>query len=361
MSRGSVSSRSRSPLPSESAVRSLRAGVLVLAALALVAGCGGLVDPQPTEVPTSPRRPAVFNHESHLDKGLECLDCHETYEDEDAPGMPDPEFCMECHEDMEEEAPPDKQIAAFLTGPAEEPEWSSVTKLSAEVIFSHLAHIEEELDCGDCHTGIETATSITMNLALDMETCTSCHTQESAPNDCKTCHTELGRDWQPPSHDRLWSTLHGMAARRGNPQALAEDCSLCHTQNSCAACHAVEAPRDHTEAWRVGGGHGLASAMDRGRCSTCHQTDTCATCHATTEPRSHRGSWGGQRSRHCVSCHLPLRSGTDEGCAVCHESAPSHAMAPRKPDWHTPDMQCLLCHSPVPHADNGQNCNICHR
>jgi hypothetical protein len=71
--------------------------------------------------------------------------------------------------------------------------------------------------------------------------------------------------------------------------------------------------------------------------------------------------WGGKRSRHCLNCHQPLRPDSPDGCGVCHKGTPSHDRAPRQPGWHTPDMQCLLCHSPLPHADNGQNCNACHK
>jgi hypothetical protein len=36
-------------------------------------------------------------------------------------------------------------------------------------------------------------------------------------------------------------------------------------------------------------------------------------------------------------------------------------MAPKKPSWHRADFQCLLCHDHLKHADNGTNCNTCHR
>jgi hypothetical protein len=73
-------------------------------------------------------------------------------------------------------------------------------------------------------------------------------------------------------------------------------------------------------------------------------------------------------SFHCADCHLPLSR--DESCRVCHKSAPHESAAPQ-PDWHTPGMNCRLCHlqggggpmnAPgIPHVDVGLECSICHK
>ena len=276
--------------------------------------------------------------------------------------MPPRETGWEGHEEIDEDKPPEKKIDAFAKTPGGPLVWGNVTKVPDEVNFRHDRHAKAKVACKDCHTGIEESSRVTPEVAVDMDECMACHTQRKAANECATCHSAYGTEaWKPKSHDRLWTTLHGQVVRRNAPpNSRAEDCSLCHTQNDCASCHRSEPPRDHTNAWRTGGGHGLAASMDRDRCQACHEVHSCEQCHLENEPRSHRAGWGSPRNRHCLNCHLPLRHGAPEGCGTCHTGTPSHSEAPRMPPWHRPDFQCRLCHA-NPHPDNGQNCLLCHR
>jgi hypothetical protein len=62
-----------------------------------------------------------------------------------------------------------------------------------------------------------------------------------------------------------------------------------------------------------------------------------------------------------MGCHQPLGN---ESCAVCHKGTPSHALATPKPPGHNPAMNCRMCHGngqPLPHFDNGDDCNSCHQ
>ena len=340
-------------------VRLLASAALALALSIGVAGCGLHADDPGPQFPPGP----VFGHASHLDKGLECLDCHEDAEEEAEAGMPDFDFCLECHEEMDEERPEGEQLADVWLDPDGTPRWHNVTAQIDDVVFSHAVHVAKDVDCADCHTGIEQSERVAFDLRQDMDACMTCHAQSDAPNECATCHETIGPDWQPPSHARMWMTLHGQEIRMGGaPDGIEDNCQLCHTQTTCADCHRTRSPRDHRESWRRGGGHGIAASLDRVRCQTCHEVHSCRACHENARPRSHRGRWGGSRSRHCLSsCHEPLRPGSGDGCGVCHMGTPSHQRAPTKPAWHTPDMDCQLCHTPLRHADNGRNCNACHR
>jgi hypothetical protein len=121
-------------------------------------------------------------------------------------------------------------------------------------------------------------------------------------------------------------------------------------------------PRDHTNQWRRFG-HGISASLDRDRCEACHRPDSCTACHSTVEPASHTGNFGSPRNTHCLGCHEPLRN---EGCVACHSGTPSHALAKPKPPDHNAAMNCRQCHipggvqPPMPHVDNGSNCNSCH-
>jgi hypothetical protein len=318
--------------------------------------------PAPAAVPPAgvPGRPA-FDHAAHLGRGLTCLDCHTDAEKADRAGMPTAAQCMECHEGIEEEAPPEKRIESFLDPKTKEPRWSWFTKQPDEVRFSHARHAQGKVACKDCHAGVETSTQVVTGIALTMDACTACHAERKASNACATCHTEIGLDKPPANHGRLWDVRHGQIWRRGAPADRTEDCSLCHTESTCVQCHRDEKPRDHTEHWRVGPGHGLAASLDRERCAACHRTDACVACHTSNPPRSHRGAWGSPRNRHCLGCHERSLSAADGGCGTCHQGTPSHRTAPPKPATHRPDWQCLQCHERLRHPVNDQNCNECHR
>jgi hypothetical protein len=355
-------SETRPPaIPSSDPLRRL-AVAFVSAGLVLAAAACGVHTADSESGPQFPPGPS-FDHASHLDKGIECIDCHEDFEDEAEAGMPEWDFCMECHEDLDEEREEGKKLADLFMDPDGNPRWHNVTKQDEDIIFSHATHVSAEVECSECHTGIEQSQRVAFDLRQDMDDCMTCHAERETSNECATCHVTIGPDWKPPSHSRLWMTLHGQEVRMGGaPDGITDDCALCHTQTMCADCHRTQPPRDHKESWRRGGGHGIAASMDRARCQTCHEVHSCRACHENARPRSHRGSWGGRRSRHCLSsCHEPLRPGAGDGCGVCHMGTPSHDRAPAKPGWHTADMDCLLCHSPLSHADNGQNCNSCHR
>lgn len=300
----------------------------------------------------------AFSHDLHVTgEGLDCVSCHESAMVAAEAGMPGPDACSVCHDELDTGAAPERRVAALFDGPAFRAAFAS--RLDDELVFDHLAHVSYVTDCAACHTGIATNDVIDASIAVDMAACERCHAERQAPNECATCHREITRDWRPPDHAFDWKRLHGRACKRDDPPAL-QDCALCHEESSCAACHRVEEPQSHDHFFRLRG-HGFLAAMDRTSCATCHEPATCDRCHAENEPLSHSpATFGGTRSNHCLTCHFPLEG---EGCAVCHQATPSHALGSPKPDWHTPAMDCRSCHGlslPLSHADDGSNCNLCH-
>lgn len=311
-----------------------------------------------------PSGPA-FSHADHIEKGLECKDCHGEKLAEAAPVLPKMAVCLDCHKDLDEKKPPEKQAAIFVPPGATEATWSRVTALPSDAVFDHAKHVKKDVKCAECHTGIEKSVRVTPALAVSMEACVKCHAAKAqAYRDCASCHRDIRPDRAPPSHQQVWAQQHGAVATGAAGAAEASRCALCHTQRACAECHQERAPRDHTMTWRTQT-HGIAAALNRDRCQVCHKTDSCDRCHQEAAPRSHVGSWGGETDNHCYSCHQPVSS---ESCAVCHRGTPSHQSAPPKPAWHLIGMNCRQCHTPaapgaqrLPHADNGMDCNACHQ
>lgn len=302
----------------------------------------------------------AFSHNIHLEEGLECGDCHMGIEDGDEPGMPVLAGCLLCHESMEDEdTPPEKRVATLFDADGKMLA-AKLSELPDETVFSHLRHVEAELDCAECHVGIDTAETIDEDVIVTMDDCMDCHSSKAVPNECLTCHTEYDVDLLPPSHEQNWDKVHGQVFR-AKMDGRVNDCSLCHAESTCVSCHRDEEPESHNNYFRLRG-HGIQASIDRDSCAACHRTESCDRCHSETSPLSHNSaSWGGERSNHCVGCHEPLRS---TSCATCHRGTPSHRMAPPMPPGHLASTNCRACHgidAPLRHADNGSDCTSCHR
>jgi len=302
----------------------------------------------------------IFSHKIHVtDQALECSTCHTKAEKEDHAGMPAGlKKCMVCHEGGDEEKPENRKLAALV---GEKPEWSNVTAMPEDVKFSHKRHVTDaKVACNECHKGIESSTGITDEVALNMDTCMDCHTKKNASNECSTCHTSTRLETPPPNHRLNWKQNHGPVMRTAD-DGFGNKCSLCHTQESCEACHSIEAPASHTDFWRHRM-HTISAQTDRSQCATCHRDDFCDRCHRDTAPVTHKASWGAPQDQHCLSCH---DNPDPTSCTFCHkEGTPSHNDAADKPSWHNSGMNCRQCHGngqPLPHPDNGDNCNDCHR
>jgi len=299
-----------------------------------------------------------FSHRVHVvGEGLECAACHRNWEKSDDPGMPSAKVCALCHEESDEAKPPERRIAALYDGKVYKSK--RVMALDDELLFSHKSHATRGVECSACHAAISENDELTTALAPSMDSCTKCHAQSAASNDCAVCHREIRADVAPADHRTNWKRIHGEAVRECR-RDTASRCELCHTESSCTACHQTELPANHNAHWRRRA-HGLEASRDRESCATCHSASTCDDCHRETQPQSHRAGFGSPKNRHCIGCHEPL---ANEGCAVCHPSTPSHALAAPKPPGHSAAMNCRQCHGngqPLPHFDNGDNCNLCHQ
>lgn len=295
-----------------------------------------------------------FSHRLHIEEqGLTCAFCHGREVGGKPPAMPDKDVCQTCHKTE----PDIRMLAGYFT------DWKlqrpPVGSLDEELNFVHAQHSVTLGDCGECHTGIDSSERIEFSDRVEMSECMDCHADRKISNDCGVCHKEIGRDWAPTNHGDAWKKFHGQVARMRS-DVIEENCSLCHSESTCVQCHQVEEPEGHNNFFRLRG-HGMIASMDRASCAACHRSDFCERCHQETTPLSHRGNWGSPTNQHCLGCHFPLPS---EGCITCHKSMPSHQTAAPKPADHFATMNCRQCHGvsvPLPHVDDGSDCNFCHK
>lgn len=358
-----------------------------------------------------------IDHAKHLDKGLECADCHMKDREDGQPFEPRPityeGACADCHDDEDGEKPEAERVRHVFFTAAGAPRWErAISAYGGDVRFSHAKHATDSASCFPCHGEMKGAERF-VGLRFTMAACMSCHEQKGADNGCATCHTTIRADvapashlvaWRethgklagtphdraanqcdlchqdqawcsdchqktpPASHAHLWKERHGALARNDRDR-LAGRCDLCHDDQAyCDRCHREEPPRSHDTLWRHKS-HGVMAALDRASCEVCHTTDYCVRCHEETAPRSHRGRWTARPSLHCGECHFPIAR--EASCRVCHQEEPQHETATDQPAWHVPGMNCRACHlpagpgpggaPPVPHLDNGSECQHCHR
>ncbi len=347
-------------------IHSLRWAVLLAGTGIALLACTRVFRAQHAYAPPAPTGPRI-DHESHLDKGLECADCHNKDAKEGEPFDPKPivyAVCQECHDEEDAEKPEEKKIKNLFFAADGAPRWSrAVEKYDPEIRFRHGDHVPKK-DCKVCHGEMKGSERIQGRMFW-MDSCMACHLQNSVSNACETCHLQIRQDVAPLSHHHLWKERHGDLAH-SKLERQEGRCDLCHTQPQwCEKCHREEPPKSHTNLWRQRT-HGVMAAIDRTSCQTCHTTDYCQRCHMETEPRSHRSAlWEGTVNTHCAQCHFPIR--LEESCRICHRQDPQHDTAPDMPSWHLPSMNCRSCHTPTGngappllHVDNGMQCTFCH-
>lgn len=104
--------------------------------------------------------------------------------------------------------------------------------------FSHAQHLGQKLECSKCHQKLPEPGEA--RFVPSMDTCTSCHNHQKDFNEarCTPCHVDLKAYPQVPqktfAHQGDWMRIHGNLARPS-----AQSCAACHDQTYCAECHAA--------------------------------------------------------------------------------------------------------------------------
>ena len=282
-----------------------------------------------------------------LPPGTTCDSCHDTdHSDKKAvkPGSEDMGQCAFCHLGYRPNAP---NVVAAMEFP------------KPNMRFNHKAHLDKNIQCGQCHGSVEQLELATRDQLPRMKGCFNCHNMSGpaagqAKSACNVCHVSEpdGRikvmfatgELKPPrwlmnmQHTPDWIERHKRVAADNSA-----GCANCHAERYCTDCHDGKIrPRSvHPNDWISM--HPVAARQDNPRCTSCHQEQSfCLTCHqrvgvtmsgpnvsgnrfhpidwvgsitaaAGRGPGHH--SWEAERNLNaCVSCH------TERDCAICHAS-----------------------------------------
>lgn len=302
-----------------------------------------------------------FSHKFHAELA-ECSACHSAVSsatDMSTRLMPTMKDCSNCH---------DVEDADECTKCHYEDVFKSLVQKKSELIFNHKSHIEQELDCKNCHVGLDKV-DYSFESALTnprMEQCYACHGEtKNVTNACEACHISTA-NLIPQNHKKAnFTNTHKFLAIRADA-----NCVMCHDNNSCSTCHVSttmltekntpadfyqpyvpsnfndgtkqqQLTRVHDLNYRFT--HGIDLKGKQTQCQSCHQVEEfCVSCHSTSGgenllggvvPSSHlkpgfvlfgKGSGGGEHAKlgrrdieRCISCHDV--QGQDPTCILCHK------------------------------------------
>jgi hypothetical protein len=244
------------------------------------------------------------------------------------------------------------------------------------LIFSHALHAENDVECTDCHEGIEASSVLASHIPAE-EVCLECHDREE---NCGMCHTNpenhRPRQWSTRvafSHEKHLSqegvsceTCHGAIMEVGTSQPGHDVCLSCHehaeqyAQATCLGCHPTmrEMPLraiaefDHAGDWMTR--HGLRARSQATTCAQCHTESACNDCHSNVAPATnfrlfpeetgrsllHRGDF---TTTHSIEARLDgatcLRCHQNPGyCEACHRqngvaADGTASRVPHPPGW----------------------------
>ncbi|MFQ5843510.1 MAG: cytochrome c3 family protein [Planctomycetota bacterium] len=170
-------------------LRSLAPLLLIVAVAAAAAAARGAVPRGPEGEPV-----ADNNHALHMERDLECADCHTGVETHAAAGVPSVAICGECHDDPEDSIGRTQNGRRILdhVGRKEELWWPKLYSLPDHVVFSHRRHVAiGKIACEKCHGTIASTNTLPeepVEATLTMNGCLDCHERSGAEQDCFACH-----------------------------------------------------------------------------------------------------------------------------------------------------------------------------
>jgi hypothetical protein len=358
-----------------------------------------------------------FSHSFHLDMA-ECGDCHTAVLESTSLNdrlLPDHENCNACH-DVDD----DEECATCHI----DDNYEALIQTESSLIFNHQFHLNNEMDCEDCHKGLDEVdySFESANLLPPMETCAGCHNENKiASNACESCHIST-LDLLPQNHRNVeFTRTHKYMAWENDA-----NCMMCHNNVTCQECHVatnviteINSADDFYQPYMPSNTidgtkqqiitkvhndlnyryyHGIDAKGRTIECQTCHQIESfCANCHQSENndfalggiiPASHLlpnfktigiGSGGGEHAilakrdlESCASCHDV--QGADPTCVFCHldsdgikntnpKTHASNFMRNEEGDWHNNyGSICYNCHtSASPDSQPTDGfCNYCH-
>jgi hypothetical protein len=268
-----------------------------------------------------------------------CLGCHAP----EAESHLQVEECSFCHVPVVESGLGQEAVSGFPKPPSHEASSFAVTHGSSSAESpSNCSVCHDRTSCFTCHGGATHLPDAILGIQL--------------PGETGPTGVQLSLRDGPSFHEGNFATAHGASASAGQP-----DCTTCHSETSCMACHEGQrSPSFHPLNFLAS--HGPEAYGRVSDCGSCHNTEAfCRECHlgmgiqggvnAVAPYHDNQGLWilshpqaARQDLESCVSCHQ------QQDCLRCHSAGAGFRVSPHGPDFEGSSIadrnqgMCRLCH-----------------
>jgi len=135
-----------------------------------------------------PEQPIPFSHRLHAGvKAIDCRFCHPFVERSSNPGIPAVKKCLFCHDYIIPEHPQIRKLHNYYDTGTPIP-WKKLFVSNDHVFFNHQPHIQQAVDCAECHGDVETMDRLPAH-NFKMGFCIKCHRERDANLACWLgCH-----------------------------------------------------------------------------------------------------------------------------------------------------------------------------
>jgi len=140
--------------------------LLILVLIVVIAVGAGIVISR-ARVVAAPEQPIAFNHNAHIEAGVQCLYCHSSAMRADIAGIPSVQKCMGCHAYVATDREAVQELAGYWERGEPIP-WKRVNQQPDFVFFSHQPHALAGVNCETCHGDVGRMTVAHPVMQMDM-------------------------------------------------------------------------------------------------------------------------------------------------------------------------------------------------
>lgn len=120
-------------------------------------------------------QPVEFDHRHHVrDAGIPCLYCHSLAERSSTAGIPSTAVCMGCHAQIWRQSPLLEPVRQSYFSGLPIP-WNRVYRLPDFTFFHHGVHVQNGVECAECHGRVDGMARVYRVAPLTMGWCIDCH------------------------------------------------------------------------------------------------------------------------------------------------------------------------------------------
>lgn len=159
--------------------------------------------------------------------------------------------------------------------------------------FSHKQHAEAGEDCMSCHADVVQKELVDAYTLPTMSSCMDCHENRAVTIECASCHQPF-ENLRPMSHRDDFTHHHGQLARSDARQMSADmSCATCHKNDFCQECHEGDNITRVVHPLNYEFTHAIEAQGKEKDCATCHtERQFCFDCHRDNQVLPHNHTVG---------------------------------------------------------------------